>query len=77
MLEKNFEKINFGKWHAPACAGRRQTSYYSLRGFYLGIVSEALGHTLYKSDGHGSVLVRTSDNQLHKSAIEFNNLDGY
>ena len=80
VLEQNFDKINFKKLHQPTTAGSRQIDKFSLRGFYLGVVGEAFGHSLYRSvrDGQGVVgadFVRTADNQLVKAAVEFNDLD--
>ena len=78
LLTKNFEKINLSKWHQPSHAGGRQLHLFSTRGFVLGVVAESLGHSLYKNVSdpgtaeNVSTLVRTGDNQLVKSAIEFN-----
>ena len=84
VLEKNFEMINMKKWMQPISQGAKQLQYFSLRGFYLGICCESLGFNLFRAapkdaphaDG-SSFYVKTSDNQLVKSASEFNDISNY
>ena len=85
VLEKNFELINMKKWHQPVAQGAKQLEFFALRAFYLGIACESLGFNLYRAAANGTpnptadtnTWVRTCDNQLVKSAVEFNDVSNY